>query len=147
MIHLIHILSKPSFLRIASKKPHSTLSYALFISIFKAISYFLPFFFNFRWWKTSYATMILSCICLPTTNALWFSVISSPNKGFILFTITFVIILFMKLHKLIGLKCETILRPFYLRIKTTSMLLISLLITFFSKKITTTATTWFLMIP
>lgn len=49
--------------------------------------------------------IMLPCMSLPETKALWNGVIISLRNGLSLFVKTMDIILQLKLHKLIGLNC------------------------------------------
>ena len=107
IIQFTHVLLKFMASMITLRKFQLTLSYALHISIFKAPNpFFLPFFF-FRVSKISWASRILSMILLPWIKAFWKGEISLSMRGFNLFTRILEMILYVTLHRLIGLKWVT----------------------------------------
>ena len=98
-----HLSWKPNFLIITSRYAHSTLSYTLLISSFTAIKPSFPTLFWFMWCMVSKAMSTLSVICLPSTKTLCSSLITSGRIFFNLLARTMEIILYIMLHKLIGL--------------------------------------------
>ncbi|KAK3230441.1 hypothetical protein Dsin_002322 [Dipteronia sinensis] len=97
-----HLLEKPNFAITLARKPQSTLSYAFDISSFTAIDPPLRLPVR-RAWIHSKPIIALSVIDLPGMNALCDSEMTSPSTRRSLFAITFDIILYNTLHRLIGL--------------------------------------------
>lgn len=91
----------PKLCRVDWRKIHSTLSYALYISIliFNAPSLPLILFIE---WNSSFVVITLSEIYLPTTKAFWLGDISLWRIGFILLARILVITLYSTLQRVIG---------------------------------------------
>ncbi|KAK9199959.1 hypothetical protein WN944_015153 [Citrus x changshan-huyou] len=98
-----HFLEKPSFCMVHLTKLHSTLSYALLISNFRATKPFLLLLLCLILFKHSYPMIMLSVMSRLRTNAPWVGDIISFKICFSLLAIVFAIILYITLHRLIGL--------------------------------------------
>ena len=105
IIRFTHFLSKPILCMISRRQPHSTLSNALLMSSFKAISPILPFLFWFKWCMVSKVTKTLSVIRRSIMKALWCSLTIFGRNLLSLFAMNFEASLEMTLLKLMGLYC------------------------------------------
>lgn len=90
---------------------HSTPSYDLFISKFKAIRQFIPFHRLLEVWRHPKATSILSVINLSGLNVLCSWSMIELRCGFKRLVIAFATILDMVLHRLIGGYSLTVALP------------------------------------
>ena len=102
IISLIQWGSNPKFGRRAWMKSHSTLSYALLMSVLIAIYFSWHALLVRKPWNISWAIRILSDINLPATNADWVYEMREGRHVFKRRHKTFEIILYSTLHRLIG---------------------------------------------
>ena len=102
IINLTQWVSNPILCRRASIKTHSTLLYAFLMSVLIAIYLSWQDLLVIKPWNIYWAIKILSDISLPATKADCVSEISFGRQLFNLSHKTFEIILYPKLHRVIG---------------------------------------------
>ena len=121
LIKSVHFLSKPNLSIKFSRKVHSTRSYALLISRFKAIEPVFPVLLFFRWCKVSKATRMLSVIRQLDGNVLWDSETSFGRHFLRRLAMVLEISLYMTLQRLMGWKSLAILRDFVLGMRLSNV--------------------------